>query len=78
MCNRQKPFMGTVKNWKRVYDLTSPVGGLGYAIYGKIYKNNGIEYGPIRTSFVVTHDSRTGIIETNNSIYYLIGEGDTV
>ena len=50
MTEKQKPFMGQIRNWKRV------INGLGYAIYGKDYEINGIEYGPIQTSQGKRHE----------------------
>ena len=71
----QKPFMGVIVDWHKAYEIygVKVEGGLGYVIVGRNDRYEDSAENSLRTSFVVAHDSQTGVIETNNSIYYLKG-----
>ena len=70
--NTEKPHLGRTKNWSK-----RPCGsGLGYLITGEFLDHPHMRGPHCRTSFVVTHDEKTGEVETANSRYRLVDSGE--
>lgn len=71
----KKEFKGNLKNWYKYYPvlMTGPE-GLGYVIIGTFDGHPHFDGEKGNTSFVVSHDKETGMIETLNSCYKLIGD----
>lgn len=66
-----KPDHGRIKDWSK-----DPCdGGLGYLIVGEFLDHPYLR-GRCHTSAVVSHNSETGEIETRNSRYRLVAEGE--
>lgn len=67
-----KPHYGRIKNWcKKVCE-----GGLGYIITGEFLDHPQYRGPYCHTSYVVAHDVITGEIETRNSRYQLVVDGE--
>lgn len=66
----EKPHKGSIKNWFK-YDSDK---GLGYLIRGEFVDHPAFAGLPDgHTSYVISHDEKTGEIETRNSRYTLVG-----
>lgn len=69
-----KEFKGNIRNWWKYYPLKQfGSEGLGYVIIGTFDGHPHFDGEKGNTSFVVSHDEETGMIETLNSCYKLIG-----
>ena len=62
-----KPYMGKIKDWKK-YEC---VGGLGYFIQGTFMGHPQFNGYKGWTSCVISHDTETNQIETENDRYIL-------
>ncbi len=78
-----KPYKGRIYNWQKVNIPADALemlnkdygenGGLGYMIAGFTTKEPHLGTF-IRTSYVVRHNEKTGLIHTRNSRYYVVGK----
>lgn len=74
---KPKPFNGSIQNWQRDGGFCSAGDGLGYVIYGEFLNHPVFGRKYTYTSYVVAWDKETGMVETRNSRYKLIGEEKT-
>ncbi len=66
-----KPHLGRIENWcKQECDLKY---GLGFVIVGRFLDHPRLALKHGHTSYIVSHDEKTGEIETRNSRYKLVG-----
>lgn len=65
-----KPNRGRIMDWCKVY-----VSPMDWVIAGTALDHPKFQGQPIITSFGMFHDEETGMIETRNSIYQLVGPG---
>lgn len=69
-----KPHFGRIKDWGE--DPLPSLGPRAYRIVGHFLDHPYFRGPDIHTSVVVSHDRATGEIETNNSRYTLVNEGE--
>lgn len=70
----EKPHKGEIHRWFK--HAHKDAGGLGYIVRGTVYNHpefGNTSGGFFHTSWIVSHDSATGEIETANSRYTLVG-----
>jgi hypothetical protein len=70
--DREKPHHGRIKNWLKV----KCAGGLGFFIVGEFLDHPHFRGPACYTSHVVALDEATGELETRNSRYRLVNDGE--
>lgn len=73
MGNHPKPHLGRITSWYKT-EFGAGGRGLGYLICGTFLDHpKFMGMSDVHTSYVISHDTETGEIETKNSRYTLVG-----